>query len=93
MLLLTATRETQSQRPGDFCDAVEGELVVAFADCYVSAHTDSMLRCREGCPARYFGPDSHQASTTARQLVFTGRTGNHVVSADREQNCLPVGEP
>ena len=66
MLLLTATRETQGQRLGDFCDAVEGELVLAFADCHVAAHIDRMLRCREGCPARYFGLNSHQASTTAK---------------------------
>jgi len=37
MLLLTATAETQGQNPGDFCDAIEGELVVTFADCATSA--------------------------------------------------------
>jgi hypothetical protein len=33
MLLLTATAETQGQLPGDFCDAIEGELLVILADC------------------------------------------------------------
>jgi len=40
MLLLTATAETQGQNPGDFCDAIEGELVVTFADCHVRAGAD-----------------------------------------------------
>lgn len=68
MLLLTATTETQGQMPGDFCDAVEGELVVAFSDCHVSAHQDDLFRCREGCPARFFGLNSHERTTTARIL-------------------------
>ena len=66
MLMLTATSETQGQRPGDFCDTVEGELVVIFADCHVSAHTDRLMRCQEGCPSRFFGLNSHQMSTTAK---------------------------
>jgi hypothetical protein len=65
MLLLTATAETQGQQPGDFCDAIEGELVVAFADCQVRAHADDLLRCREGCPARFFGLNSHERTTRA----------------------------
>jgi hypothetical protein len=65
MLLLTATAETQGQMPGDFCDAVEGELVVVFSDCHVSAHQDDLFRCREGCPARFFGLNSHECTTTA----------------------------
>lgn len=65
MLLLTATAETQGQRPGDFCDAIEGELVVTFADCHVRAHQDDLLRCREGCPPRFFGLNSHERTTTA----------------------------
>ncbi|MGO9298419.1 MAG: hypothetical protein ACLP52_31855 [Streptosporangiaceae bacterium] len=65
MLLLTVTAETQGQMRGDFCDAIEGELVVVFADCHVSAHEDDLGRCREGCPPRFFGLNSHQASTTA----------------------------
>jgi len=40
MLLLTATAETQGQNLGDFCDAIEGELVVTFADCHVRAGAD-----------------------------------------------------
>ena len=66
MLMLTATSETQGQRRGDFCEAVEGELVVIFADCHVSAHADRLGCCREGCPARFFGLNSHQMSTTAK---------------------------
>ena len=66
MLLLTATAETQGDRPGDFCDAVEGELVVSFADCHVRAHEDDLLRCREGCPPRFFGLSSHERTTTAK---------------------------
>jgi len=65
MLLLTATRETQGQKPGDFFNAIEGELVVIFTDCHVPAHEDHM-RCREGCPARFFGLNSHQTATTAK---------------------------
>lgn len=65
MLLLTATRDTQGQHPGDFCEAIEGELVVVFSDCHVDAHQDQ-LRCREGCPARFFGLNSHKATTTAK---------------------------
>jgi len=65
MLLLTATRETQGQRPGDFCEAIEGELVVVFSDCHVAAHEDR-FRCKEGCPARFFGLNSHQPTTTAK---------------------------
>lgn len=66
MLLLTATAETQGQRPGDFCDTIEGELVVAFADCHVRAHQDELFRCREGCPPRFFGLSSHERTTTAK---------------------------
>jgi hypothetical protein len=65
MLLLTATAETQGQKPGDFCDTIEGELVVIFADCHVHAHQDDLLRCREGCPPRFFGLNSHEGTTTA----------------------------
>jgi hypothetical protein len=65
MLLLTATAETQGQMPGDFCDAVEGELVVVFADCHVPAHEDDLMRCREGCPPRFFGLNSYERATTA----------------------------
>jgi hypothetical protein len=65
MLLLTATAETQGQMPGDFCDAIEGELVVSFADCHVPAHEDDLNRCTEGCPPRFFGLNSHERTTTA----------------------------
>jgi hypothetical protein len=66
MLMLTATRETQGQHPADFCDAIEGELVVVFTNCRVRAHLDRWLRCREACPGRFFGLNSHQAATTAK---------------------------
>lgn len=65
MLLLTATAENQGLKPGDFCDTIEGELVVMFADCHVQAHQDDLLRCREGCPPRFFGLNSHERTTTA----------------------------
>jgi hypothetical protein len=65
MLLLTATSETQGERPGDFCDAIEGELVVTWADCHVRAHEDELGRCCEGCPARFFGLNSGERTTTA----------------------------
>jgi hypothetical protein len=65
MLLLTATAQTQGQSPGDFCDTIEGELVVVFADCHVRAHEDDLGRCREGCPPRWFGLSSHERATTA----------------------------
>lgn len=66
MLILTATRKTQGQHPGDFFDAVEGELAVVFTDCHVDAHSDRMrMRCREGCPARFCGLNSGQMATTA----------------------------
>ncbi len=64
MLLLTATAETQSLNPGDFCDTVDGELVVIFADCHVPAHQDDMLRRRKGCPPRFFGLNSLERTTT-----------------------------
>jgi len=64
-MLLTATTQTQGQIPGDFCEAIEGDLVVTFSDCHVPAHEDDMLRCREGCPPRFFGLSSHERSTTA----------------------------
>jgi hypothetical protein len=65
MLLVTATEETQGLKPGDFCGTIEGELVVMFADCHVRAHQGDMLRCREGCPPRFFGLNSHERTTTA----------------------------
>lgn len=66
MLLLTATTETQGEMPGDFCGAIEGELVVVFADCEVPAHHGANgLHCTEGCPSRFYGLNSHQRSTTA----------------------------
>jgi hypothetical protein len=66
MLLFTATAETMGQMPGDFCDAVEGELVVTFSDCHVPAHEDDLFRCREGCPARFFGLNSHERTSAAQ---------------------------
>ena len=73
MLLLTATAETQGLKPGDFCDAIEGELVVIFADCHVAAHQDDLFRCREGCPPRFFGLNSHERTTMAmvRDVPFS----------------------
>jgi hypothetical protein len=66
MLLLTATAETQGEKPGDFCGTIEGELVVVFADCQVCAHEDDLGRCREGCRQQFFGLSSHERTTTAK---------------------------
>lgn len=102
MLLLTATSRTQGNRPGDFCDAVEGELVVIFTDCRVTAHRDDLMRCREGCPARFFGLSTNQMTTTAMVrelrvtsddylLAMTGYAQNSGARAPRSMACYLAG--
>jgi hypothetical protein len=95
MLLLTATAETQGLKPGDFCDAVEGELVVIFADCHVRAHQDDLLQCREGCPPRFFGLNSHERTTTAmvRDVPFTREDYLLALTAYAEQRGSPAPQP
>jgi hypothetical protein len=92
MLLLTATAETQGLKPGDFCDTVEGELVVMFADCHVRAHQDGMLRCREGCPPRFFGLSSRERTTTAmvRNVHISREDYLLALSAYAEQRGSPA---
>jgi hypothetical protein len=92
MLLLTATAETQGLKPGDFCDAIEGELVVMFADCHVRAHQDDLLRCSEGCPPRFFGLNSHERTTTAmvRNVPVSREDYLLALSAYAEQRGSPA---
>lgn len=92
MLLLTATAETQGLKPGDFCDTIEGELVVMFADCEVRAHQDGMLRCKEGCPSRFFGLNSHERTTTAmvRDVPFSREDYLLALSAYAEHRGSPA---
>jgi hypothetical protein len=62
--VLTATHLTQGQRPGDFCYAVEGELVRL-----PSLECDDAARC--GCQRAFEGLSSHRATTTARVVDRT----------------------
>ena len=70
MNLLTATRETQGSRPGDFCHAVEGELVVLGWVCATDLR-DPDGGC--GCSRAFSGMSSLRATTTAvvRDLDLT----------------------
>lgn len=92
MLLLTATAEAQGLKPGDFCDAIEGELVVLFSDCHVRAHQDDLFRCREGCPPRFFGLNSHERTTIAmvREVPFSRDDYLLALSAYAEHRGSPA---
>jgi hypothetical protein len=70
MKLLTATREGQGDRDGDFCHAVEGELVFAGFVC-ASDRSDPAGGC--GCGRSFSGLNSLRATTTAlvRELELT----------------------
>lgn len=70
MKLLTATRQTQGERPGDFCHAVEGELVLIEFVC-ARDRRDPGGGC--GCGRAFAGMSSHRATTTAlvRELELT----------------------
>ena len=62
MKLLTATRERQGERDGDFCFAVEGELVLLGFVC-ASDEADPDGGC--GCGRAFSGMSSMRATTTA----------------------------
>ena len=70
MKLLTATRERQGERDGDFCFAVEGELVLLGFVC-ASDQADPDGGC--GCGRAFSGMSSLRATTTAlvRDLDIT----------------------
>ena len=62
MKLLTATRERQGERDGDFCFAVEGELVLLGLVCATdAANPDGGC----GCGRAFSGMGSMRATTTA----------------------------
>ena len=62
MKLLTATRERQGERDGDFCFAVEGELVLLGYVC-AADEADPDGGC--GCGRAFSGMGSLRATTTA----------------------------
>jgi hypothetical protein len=62
MKLLTATRERQGERDGDFCYAVEGELVLLGYVC-ATDRADPDGGC--GCGRAFAGMSSMRATTTA----------------------------
>jgi hypothetical protein len=62
MKLLTATRERQGERDGDFCHAIEGELVLLGFVC-ASDEKDPDGGC--GCGRAFSGMSSMRATTTA----------------------------
>ena len=70
MKLLTATREGQGDREGDFCHAVEGELVFPGFVC-ATDRSDPDGGC--GCGRAFSGLNSLRATTTAlvRDLDLT----------------------
>ena len=62
MKLLTATRERQGERDGDFCHAIEGELVLLGFVCATDeANPDGGC----GCGRAFSGMSSLRATTTA----------------------------
>ncbi len=70
MKVFTATRETQGEQPGDFCHAIEGELVLCDEVC-ATDRNDPDGGC--GCGRSFAGMNSHRATTTAvvRDLDLT----------------------
>ena len=62
MKLLTATRETQGHQAGDFCFAIEGELVLLDRVC-ASDEADPDGGC--GCGGAFSGMSSMRGTTTA----------------------------
>src|SRR4051794_41941292 len=70
MKLLTATHAGQGDRTGDFCFAVEGELVLLGLVC-ATDEADPDGGC--GCGRAFAGMSSHRATTTAlvRDLDLT----------------------
>jgi hypothetical protein len=67
--LLTATHETQGTWPGDFCHAIEGELVVLGWSC--GCDRGGAHDC--GCGRAFTGTNSLRATTSAmvRDLDLT----------------------
>ncbi|MFW3172922.1 DUF7715 family protein [Geodermatophilus sp. CPCC 206100] len=64
MKLLTATYTGQGERDGDFCFAIEGELVLVGDVCAADqADPDPDGGC--GCGRAFTGMSSHRAGTTA----------------------------
>jgi hypothetical protein len=62
MKLLTATRERQGEQAGDFCHAIEGELVLLGFVCATDeANPDGGC----GCGRAFSGMSSMRATTTA----------------------------
>ena len=62
MKLLTATRERQGERDGDFCHAIEGELVLLG---HVCADDEKNPDGGCGCGRAFSGMSSMRATTTA----------------------------
>jgi hypothetical protein len=62
MKLLTATRERQGDQDGDFCHAIEGELVLLGLVC-ATDEADPDGGC--GCGRAFSGMSSMRATTTA----------------------------
>jgi hypothetical protein len=62
MKLLTATRERQGERTGDFCHAIEGELVLLG---FVCADDERNPDGGCGCGRGFSGMSSMRATTTA----------------------------
>ncbi len=62
MKLLTATRDRQGERDGDFCHAAEGELVLLGVVC-ATDRADPDGGC--GCGHAFSGMSSMRATTTA----------------------------
>ncbi len=62
MKLLTATRERQGEQDGDFCHAIEGELVLLGFVC-ATDEADPDGGC--GCGRAFSGMSSMRATTTA----------------------------
>jgi hypothetical protein len=70
MRLLTATREQQGEEGGDFCHAIEGELVLMGEVCATDRNNPDG-GC--GCGRAFAGMSSRRATTTAlvRDLDLT----------------------
>ena len=63
MKVLTTTSRTQGARPGDFCHAIEGELVLLGWVCGCAGGSHPGGTC--GCGRAFTGANSTLATTTA----------------------------
>jgi hypothetical protein len=88
MKLLTATREGQGDREGDFCSAVEGELVILGDMCATDRADPVNGRC--GCGRAFAGLASRKATTTAlvRELDLTRTDLELAIAAHFEANGI-----